>query len=100
VGGPRAQRRSTGRTEVAIGQDGALLARPQTAESADAARCIFAAPWLITLRRGGMLVAVWPDSLPPDAFRRLHACAGWAAAAEQVGSDNEERTGIHDDSTR
>jgi hypothetical protein len=41
------------------------------------ARCVFAAPWLITFRFGSNYVRLWPDSLPPDAFRRVHACVRW-----------------------
>ncbi len=51
-----------------------------------AARCVFVAPWLITMRCGAILVPVWPDSLPQEAFRRLHACVLWAGAAGGAGS--------------
>jgi len=45
------------------------------------AQCVFAAPWLITFRLGSTWVRVWPDSLPPEAFRRVHACVRWQAAS-------------------
>ena len=41
------------------------------------ARSVFAAPWLITFRFGSNYVRLWPDSLPPDAFRQVHACVRW-----------------------
>jgi hypothetical protein len=94
------------RTEVSIARDGALQARrvgidgTEEAEAPTAVRCVFVAPWLITLRSGAMLVAIWPDSLPSDAFRRLHACARWAAATDAPDADNDKRTGTHDDSAR
>ncbi|HQR21679.1 MAG TPA: hypothetical protein PKV98_12475 [Burkholderiaceae bacterium] len=86
-------------TEVAVGHDGMLhMRRAGTTEPdrPDAAHCVFVAPWLITLRCGAILVAIWPDSLPSDAFRRLHACARWAGTA-QAGAHNNNRTGSQDD---
>jgi hypothetical protein len=41
------------------------------------ARSVFAAPWWITFRFGSNYVRLWPDSLPPDAFRQVHACVRW-----------------------
>ena len=40
----------------------------------------FASPWLISLRRGTMLVAIWPDSLPPSAYRQLWVHLRWGRA--------------------
>jgi hypothetical protein len=73
-------------TEIGI-RDGSVWLRetkagPETRE--EKARCVFAAPWLITFRFGSKYVRLWPDALPPDAFRRIHACVRW------------ERTGITD----
>jgi hypothetical protein len=96
-----ARRTSAERTEVSIASDGAVQARTAgTAEVGPPAvvRCIFVAPWLITLRCGAMLVPIWPDSLPSDAFRRLHACARWAGAMSAAGAGHDQRTGSHDDS--
>jgi len=45
------------------------------------ARCVFAAPWLITFRFGSNYVRLWPDCLPPDVFRRVHACVRWERIA-------------------
>jgi hypothetical protein len=72
---------------LAIDADGdAWLRRMPAPEGAAAARCGFAAPWLITLRCGTMWVAIWPDSLPTEAFRRLSACAQWAGRADSLPS--------------
>jgi hypothetical protein len=40
----------------------------------------FAAPWLISLRRGTMLVAIWPDSLPQSTYRQLWVHLRWGRA--------------------
>ena len=40
----------------------------------------FASAWLISLRRGTMLVAIWPDSLPPSAYRQLWVHLRWGRA--------------------
>jgi hypothetical protein len=40
-------------------------------------RCVFAAQWLITLRRATMWVLIWPDSLSGNAFRRLWVQVRW-----------------------
>jgi hypothetical protein len=84
-------RPSSGRSrEVKIDADGSIWTRTQDGlRDSDSdpeceARCVFAAPWLITLRCGAMLVAVWPDSLPSEAFRRLHACARWSGSTDKA----------------
>lgn len=75
--------------ELAIDAHGSPLLRATTgvaaAEPAPVARCVFAAPWLITLRCGALHAPVWPDSMPADAFRRLHACVRWASPAPDSG---------------
>jgi hypothetical protein len=55
-------------------------------------RPIFAAPWLITLLQGTMSVAIWPDSLPPDAYRRLWVCVRWGrqSSLQQAPKLNNE----------
>lgn len=71
--------------EIAIGADGALQVRRCDGgadEPPAPAHCIFVAPWLITLRCGGVVLPIWPDSLPAPAFRRLHACTRWDSSAE------------------
>lgn len=102
--GVRGARQAAGRrTEVSVAPDGAVQARPLNGRAdalGGAARCVFVAPWLITLKSGGMLVPVWPDALSPDAFRRLHACARWAGTGGPAGADNDKRTGSHNDTAR
>jgi hypothetical protein len=102
--GVRGARQAAGRhTEVSVASDGAVQARPLNGRAdalEAAARCAFVAPWLITLKSGGMLVPVWPDALSPDAFRRLHACARWGGSGAPAGADNDKRTGNHNDTAR
>jgi hypothetical protein len=102
--GVRGARRAAGRrTEVSVAADGAVQARPLNGRAdalGGAARCVFVAPWLITLKSGAMLVPVWPDALSPDAFRRLHACARWVGSGGPAGTDNDKRTGNHHDTAR
>ena len=85
--------------EVAIGADGELRVRRSevAGEPLAAAYCMFVAPWLITLRCDGIVLAVWPDSLPASAFRRVHACARWAAPAD--ASTRARRAQSTDDET-
>ncbi len=47
----------------------------------------FAAPWLISLRRGTMLIPIWPDCLPPSVFRQLWVHVRWGRAGQ---SDDEQ----------
>lgn len=47
----------------------------------------FAAPWLISLRRGTTLIPIWPDCLPPSVFRQLWVHVRWGRAAP---SDDEQ----------
>jgi hypothetical protein len=51
-------------------------------------RCVFAAPWLITLRSGTMWVRVWPDSVPGNIFRRF-----WVHIRWNPGRQPADRTG-------
>jgi hypothetical protein len=51
-------------------------------------RVAFASPWLISLRRGTMLVAIWPDSLPQPTFRQLWVHLRWGRA---VPRDDDRR---------
>lgn len=67
------------RWEVAIDRDGAVLLRDvDSAESGSVLRAVFGAPWLITFKGGTIWLAVWPDSLPADAFRRLWVTTRWS----------------------
>jgi len=99
----RARRAAGRRAEVSVAADGAVHARLLNGPAdtlGGAARCVFVAPWLITLKSGAMLVPVWPDALSPDAFRRLHACARWMGSGGATGTDNDNRTGSHHDIAR
>jgi len=82
--------------EVAVDAQGMPLLRATTgvaeddatdpvADAAPVARCVFAAPWLITLQRGALRAPIWPDSMPADAFRRLYACVRWGSPAQDAG---------------
>lgn len=73
-------------------RDGDIWLRTKVADlepREERARCVFAAPWLITFRFGSNYFRVWPDSLPPAAFRQVHACARWerAATADALGTN-------------
>jgi hypothetical protein len=102
--GVRRARQAAGRrAEVSGASDGAVQARLLNGQAdalGGAARCVFVAPWLITLKSGAMLVPVWPDALSPDAFRRLHACARSVGSGGAAGNDNDKRTGSHHDIAR
>jgi hypothetical protein len=43
-------------------------------------RVAFASPWLISLRRGTMLIPIWPDSLPQSTYRQLWVHLRWGRA--------------------
>ncbi|MGZ9076055.1 MAG: hypothetical protein ACXW13_09795 [Burkholderiaceae bacterium] len=49
----------------------------------------FASTWLISLRRGTMLIPVWPDSLPQSTYRRLWVHLRWGRA---MPDDDDQRT--------
>jgi hypothetical protein len=72
--------RTDERREVAIGRDGVVLLRPiaDSADTGSALRPVFGAPWLITFKGGTIWLAIWPDSLPPDAFSRLWVSTRWS----------------------
>ena len=75
--------------EISISDDGSFMMRgtaPGQNELTVSARCVFVARWLITMRCGAILVPVWPDSLPQEAYRRLHACALWVGAEKRAGN--------------
>ncbi len=76
--------------ELQIGADGCIRLRdarggPGTTEQK--VKCVFAAPWLITLRSGSKFIRLWPDSLPPETFRRVYACIRWERAAAAATTD-------------
>jgi hypothetical protein len=45
-------------------------------------RCVFAAPWLITLKRGTMWIPIWPDSVPGNTYRRLWVHVRWSSGRQ------------------
>ncbi len=51
-------------------------------------QCVFAAPWLITLKSGTMWVRIWPDSVPGNLFRRFWVHVRWSP-----GRQPADRTG-------
>jgi len=88
----RLRRTSSDAFEVCV-RNGRVELRARDAGEAPAetpTRCVFAAPWLITFRSGSNWVRVWPDSVPPDVFRRLHACVRWERPA---GTDSKQTPG-------
>lgn len=90
VGGAAARARSAGSFEIGVSAMGTLELRervPGAAVSAMPLSVSFAAPWLISLRRGTMLIPIWPDCLPPSVFRQLWVHVRWGRAAP---SDDEQ----------
>ena len=77
------RRRRTEAIEIAVDDGGAVCFRNAESPRFDGTQgrvleCAFAAPWLITLRHGTMLLPVWPDSMPEKAFRRLWVYLRWS----------------------
>jgi hypothetical protein len=71
--------------EVGVDRVGALTVRQGTAVDdwpEQGLQCVFAAPWLITLRRGTMLIPIWPDSVPGNAYRRLWVHIRWGSGRQ------------------
>jgi hypothetical protein len=81
--------------EIGVADDGAVVVRTvasgASAATARPVHCPFAAPWLITLRHGTMLIPVWPDALPEPMYRRLWVHLRWARGV--VRSDADKGTG-------
>ena len=50
---------------------------------------VFMSTWLISLRRGSMLIPIWPDSLPQSTYRRLSVHLRWGRAVPDV---DDQRT--------
>jgi hypothetical protein len=93
------RRRRTEAIEIAVDDGGAVCFRNTESPRFDGAQgrvleCAFAAPWLITLRHGTMLLPVWPDSMPEKAFRRLWVHLRWSRGARsdsQAPANDAER---------
>ena len=85
AGGLASRRASTGPIEVGVDRSGALTARRGTAPDGapePGLRCVFAAPWLITLKRGTMCISIWPDSVPGNTYRRLWVHIRWSSGRQ------------------
>lgn len=94
VGWAAARERSAGSFEIGVSAAGTVELRAcaltgSAAVSAQPLRVSFAAPWLISLRRGTMLIPIWPDCLPPSIFRQLWVHLRWGRAAP---SDDEQQS--------
>lgn len=81
--------------EVAVDGDGRLAVR--RADRADGhpeqgLHCVFAARWLITLRAGTMLIAVWPDAVPDPIFRRLWVHVRWNPGRDRANPRDGRET--------
>ena len=77
------RKRSNKQYEVGVSSTGQVMLRERDAADPDPAENVqpaFASPWLISLRRGTMLVAIWPDSLPQSTYRRLWVYLRWGRA--------------------
>ena len=72
----------TGPIEVGVDRSGALTIRRGAAfdnRLEQGLQCVFAAPWLITLKCGTMLIPIWPDSVPENTYRRLWVHIRWGS---------------------
>ena len=79
------RRRGGGPFEVGVSSLGEIRVRecdPAVSDipAAAAVRVVFASPWLISLRRGTMLIPIWPDSLPQSIYRQLWVHLRWGRA--------------------
>jgi len=79
------RRRGGGPFEVSVSSLGEIRVRecdPAVSDipAAAAVRVAFASPWLISLRRGTMLIPIWPDSLPQSIYRQLWVHLRWGRA--------------------
>lgn len=65
--------------DIGIDDTGCIAARRLTTadETTEHLRCVFAAPWLITLEGGTMRVRIWPDSVTGNIFRCLWVHIRW-----------------------
>ena len=75
--------RSSQQIEIGVSSQGQVLLRDRDASGSSesvSVQMAFASPWLISLRRGTMLVAIWPDSLPQSIYRQLWVHLRWGRA--------------------
>ncbi len=88
--------RTGGSLEVGVSSLGEIKLRERDASNIDVSgpgsvptiHVAFASPWLISLRRGTMLIAIWPDSLPQSTYRQLWVHLRWGRA---MPSDDDRR---------
>ena len=88
--------RTHGPFEVGVCSRGEIRLRERDAPASEVSgspslptvQIVFASPWLISLRRGTMLVAVWPDSLPQSTYRQLWVHLRWGRA---MPSDDDRK---------
>jgi hypothetical protein len=73
--------------QLAIADDGRVMGRAADNAPERRLQCLFASTWLITLRVGTEVVAVWPDSLPADFYRRLWVHLRWTRAESPAAVD-------------
>ena len=88
-------RRPTGPFEVGVSDVGRVELRECKGATSGIAedrpvQVAFASTWLISLRRGTMLIAIWPDSLPQSRYRQLWVHLRWGRA---MPSDADPRAG-------
>lgn len=72
--------------EVGVDRAGSLtVRRPADLGSLqEHMQCVFAAPWLITLKRGTMWIPIWPDSVPRKTYRRLWVHVRWSSGRQRA----------------
>jgi hypothetical protein len=73
--------------EIGVDDSGGMVVRSAAGAGdpdVQRAHCVFAAPWLLTLRSGTMRIRVWPDSLPGNVFRRLWVYVRWNPGRQPV----------------
>jgi hypothetical protein len=87
LGGAMALRSAPAGAPIEVGIDrwGALAVRRAfDTASEPGVQCVFAAPWLITLKHGTMLIPIWPDSIPGNTYRRLWVHIRWGSGRRPV----------------
>jgi hypothetical protein len=65
--------------DIGVDESGCIVGRRlgTAHETPEHLRCVFAAPWLITLKSGTIWVRIWPDSVSGNIFRRLWVHIRW-----------------------
>lgn len=92
------RRRPIGSFEIGVSPTGEIKLRqnePPDSAAEPPLHVSFAAPWLISLRRGTMLIPVWPDSLPRSVFQQLWVHLRWGRAVPKK-NDQSMKSGLTD----